>query len=176
MRKRKSVHLLIVLIAAMTVGCGGRGPQRPSFRSGSEPEVDSAQLALMALNQHLAQTADQEVRIKAQAQEEQYALYESGAWGHVFDYGNTSGPSPQRGETWTVHMRVYSLDGKLYSDIIQEMPIGQYELPLAIEASISEWHRGARVRMIAPWYAAYGMQGKEGVPPYENVIIDFELK
>ena len=49
-------------------------------------------------------------------------------------------------------------------------------MPVTVEWNISELHPGARVRMYVPWYAAYGLQGTAHVPPYENVIIELELK
>jgi len=54
--------------------------------------------------------------------------------------------------------------------------IGEHELPQGVDANIGELHRGGKARMLVPWYAAYGISGTETVPPYENVIIDIELK
>ena len=51
---------------------------------GEAPKADSAQLALLALNQQLTETADEQLHRLAQAQEENYALYENGTWVHIF--------------------------------------------------------------------------------------------
>ena len=62
------------------------------------------------------------------------------------------------------------------SDLHLGYTIGKQELPIAIEFSIREWHRGCRIRMFVPWYSAFGMQGTNDIPPYENVMIELELK
>ena len=90
--------------------------------------------------------------------------------------GDTDSPSPAPNEEWTVHMCVYSLSGQLLTDSEATYRIGMQELPPAVDANIGEWHRGARVRMYVPWYSAFGLRGTETIPPYENVIIETELK
>ncbi len=166
---------LIVLLCAALAGCGRQAPQRPSQRMGEAPKADSAQLALLALNQQLTETADEQLHRLAQAQEENYALYENGTWVHIFEPGEADEPI-REGEECTVHMRILSLEGQLYSDIEQTAHAGKYELPSAIDANITEWHHGAKVKLLAPWYAAYGIKGTDEIPPYENVMIELELK
>ena len=170
----RSQYLIVLLCAAM-VGCGQQAPQRPSQRMGQAPKVDSAQIALLALNQQLTQTADEQLYQLAQAQEETYALYENGTWGLILE-GGEANAAIREGEECTVHMRVLSLEGQLYSDIEQTVHAGKYELPSAIDANITEWHHGAKIRLLAPWYAAFGIKGTETIPPYENVIIELELR
>ena len=143
---------------------------------GQAPQADSTQLALLALNQQLTETADETVYRLAQAQEEPYALYENGTWVHLIDVGDATRGVPAEGEACTVHMRIYSLEGRLYSDIEQTARAGKYELPGAVDANIFEWNHGTKARLIAPWYAAYGIKGTDEIPPYENVIIEIELK
>lgn len=143
---------------------------------GQAPQADSTQLALLALNQQLTETADETLYRLAQAQDESYALYEHGTWAYLRDTGDTAQGAPHEGEECTVHMRIFSLDGQLYSDIEQTAHAGKYELPLAVDANIGEWNHGTKARLLAPWYAAYGIKGTETIPPYENVIIEIELK
>jgi len=164
----------LIVIAAVMLSCSQTGPQRPSQRMGESPKADSAQIALMEMNQRLAAAADETLMHTVQAQEEDYALYERGTWVHIADNGDAAQGSPQ--EECTVHMRVYGLNGTLYSDELISARIGKYELPQAIDANISNWNHGAKIRMYAPWYAAYGMQGTTRIPGYENVIIELEIK
>ena len=166
---------ILVFVLALTA-CHPQGPQRPSRRMGQAPQADSAQLALLTLNQQLAETADETLYRLAQAQEESYALYENGTWVHLIDTGDATRGVPAGGEECTVHMRIYSLEGRLYSDIEQTAHAGKYELPSAVDANIFEWSHGAKARLLAPWYAAYGIKGTDEIPPYENVIIEIELK
>jgi hypothetical protein len=171
MRERWVIGLVVLLLS----GCGGKGPQRPSQRKGSAPQADTTVLGLMEMNQQLAETADAQLHRLAREQEESYALYEQGTWVHIYDKGDTERPIHYN-EEYTVHMRVYSLKGTFYMDAEQTARAGKYELPAAIDENITDWHHGASMRMIVPWYAAYGNKGTAKVPPYENVIIDLEIR
>lgn len=173
----RSGRLAIVLLAAwLLCACGGTAPQRPSQRKSEAPPVDSAQMALLEMNMQLTKAADEQVMQLAMAQEEPYALYEASTWMHIIEQGDERKQPPRMGESCAVHMRTYTLDGKLLEDTEGTSVIGKNELPKAVEWNISELHPGARVRMYVPWYAAYGLQGTAHVPPYENVIIELELK
>lgn len=166
------------LVALLLTACGHQAPQRPSQRksgSGTEVTVDSTTLRLMALNQQLTEAAEEQLTHFAQAQEEPYALYEQGTWVHIYDAGDMQA-AVVRDEECTVRMQVYSLSGTFYMDHEQTARIGKKELPAAVEENITEWHHGARMRLLAPWYAAYGIQGTATVPSYENVIIDLEIR
>ena len=168
-------HLLPCALAALlTVGCGGKGPQIPSQRKGQAPAEDTAQLALMELNMRLAQTADAELTRIASAKEEPYALYDANVWMLIIDRGNEDLPSPTG--SCVLHMRTYSLDGRLLLDSEGTYRLGKNELPAGVEWNIDELHPGGRANMFVPWYMAYGQQGKAPVPPYENVFIEIELK
>ena len=170
---KKWIYILAILALA---GCGNPGPQRPSRRLGEAQKADSAALALLELNQHLAVAADKQLLEYVQSLDEPYALYEVSTWMRIIDRGDENSPSPVPNEEWTIAMRIYNLDGKLLVDEEGSYRIRKQELPLAVDFNIDELHRGGKARLITPWYAAYGMQGTKEIPPYENVIIDLELK
>ncbi len=173
---RNGAISLIVLVGLLLVACGKPAPQIPSQRKSSAPAVDSAALALMELNQQLAMTADQQLAQFAQTQEEQYALYEANTWMYISENGDTNSSSPAPEEEWTVHMRTYTLTGELLIDTEGSYRVGKCELPQAVDANMGELHHGAKARLLAPWYSAYGLHGTDAVLPYENVIIELELK
>jgi len=159
----------------LLIGCGHQAPQRPSQRKSQTPQADSTQLALMGLNQQLTEAADGQLYHWAQAQPEAYAQYERGVWAIVQQAGD-SGQPIHAGDECTLHMRIYSLTGHLFCDMERTARAGKYELPAAIDENITEWHHGAHIRMAAPWYAAYGIKGTADIPPYENVIIELEIR
>lgn len=130
----------------------------------------------MQVNKELAETADKQLMQRVLEQDEPYAMYEAGAWAAIIEKGDTDAPAPQRGEQWVIRMRICDLDGHLLNDTEATYTIGKHELPNAVEQNIGEWHRGCRVKMFVPWYAAFGMQGTKDIPPYENVMIELELK
>lgn len=166
----------IMLLAGLLAACSHTAPQRPSQRMGETPKGDSTQLALMEMNQQLALAADKQLTRLAQEQTEPYALYVSNTWIHILDRGDEDSFSPIPGEEWTVHMRIYDLEEHLLEDSEAAYHIGKQELPLAVEANIEEWYHGTRARMLVPWYAAFGMKGTDRIPPYENVIIEIEIR
>ena len=169
------LRVIIGMLLCLLIGCGHQAPQRPSQRKGQTPQADSTQLALMGLNQQLTEAADGQLYQWAQAQSETYALYERGVWAVIMQPGDSERPV-QAGDECTLCMRVYSLTGRMYCDMERTARIGKYELPSAIDENITEWHHGARIRMAAPWYAAYGIKGTADIPPYENVIIELEIR
>ena len=166
-----------VWLAMLLTACGHQAPQRPSQHKSGEHTVtqaDSTTIRLMEMNVQLMEAAEEQLLHYAQAQDEPYALYERGTWVHVIEQGGTQAVQPN--EECTVRMQVYSLSGTFYMDHEQTARIGKGQLPAAVEENITEWHHGARLRLIAPWFAAYGIQGTTTVPPYENVIIDLEIR
>lgn len=168
-------RIAIIGLTLLLTGCTGTAPQRPSQRKGASPQADTTALAMMELNQQLAQAADEQILHLVQAQPEPYALYERGVWAFVEQKGDTDRPV-RNGEECTVRMIVCSLSGERYTDSEITACVGKYELPAALDENMPEWHHGAHVRMYAPWYAAYGIKGKGTIPPYENVIIELEIK
>ena len=164
----------ICLAVLLMVGCGSRGPQRPSQRKSEPPQADSASLALLELNQQLTVRADEQVAKAAKAQKAPFALYERGTWAYRQQAGQ--GETIREGERCSLGMKVYSLSGQLYIDTELSALAGKYELPAAIDANITEWKHGDRITLLAPWYAAFGIKGTEHVPPYENVRIELEIR
>lgn len=167
---------LIIAGCLLLACCTHQAPQRPSQRKGEEPKVDSAQLALLELNRQMAIAADQQLAQLVQAQDEPYALCESNVWMTILERGDEEAGTPAPGEDWRVAMRVYDLKGRLLVDTEGTYRIGKRELPEGVEANIGELHRGGKAQMYVPWYAAYGITGTEDIAPYENVIIEIELR
>lgn len=168
---------VIGVLAVLVMACGRQAPQRPSHRMGETAQVDSTELAMMEFNRQMAEAADKQLLQITQAQGgETYALYYGNAWVRVLILGDEDAPTPREGEEWLLHMCVYDIQEHLLLDSEQTYRIGKYELPTAIDENIGEWHRGTKVRMYVPWYSAFGRQGTAEIPPYENVIIDLELK
>lgn len=161
---------LMVLLAA----CSQTAPQRPSQRKSEAPRPDSAQLALLELNQHLTEVADSQLASIARSEDASYALYERGTWAAIIKQGEGEAVQPK--EECTLHIRAYSLSGTLYTDTEQTARIGAQQLPPAIEENITEWKHGAQLMLLAPWYAAYGIKGTEHIPPYENLRIELTIQ
>lgn len=161
-------------IVVLLVACSPTAPQRPSQRKSVAPQPDSTQIALLELNQQLTEAADRQLASIASAEDTTYALYERGTWATIREAGEGEPVRPN--EECTIHMRAYSLSGKLYIDIEQTARIGAQQLPQAIEENITEWRHGAQLVLLAPWYAAFGIKGTEHIPPYENLRIELTIQ
>ena len=164
----------IILCALFITACTQTAPQRPSQRKSEAPKPDSTQMALLALNQQLTEAADARLASIARADTLPFALYEHGTWAAVIAPGTGETVRPK--EECTLHIRVFSLSGTLYTDNQQTAVIGAQTLPAAIEENIREWRHGAQLILLAPWYAAYGIKGTEHIPPYENIRIELEIR
>ena len=185
---------LMLVVALTLISCNGStGPQRPSQIKGGERreargerrEANNETLALLELNMQLHKAADESLRsivqeeMRAKSDAEgglTYAMYEGGVWATIIERGDVERGAPKLGEECTARMRVMRLDGALYSDEELTAPVGKYEWPAAVDRNITEWNHGAKIRMYAPWYAAYGVAGKDPIPPYENVIIELDIE
>ena len=167
---------VIIACCALLAACSHQAPQRPSQRKGEALQADSAQLALLELNRQMALAADQQLAQLVQTQDATYALYENQVWMTIITRGDEDEPTPAEGEEWRIAMQIYDLKERLLMDAEGTYRIGKRELPQGVETNISELHRGGKARLLVPWYAAYGISGTEAIPPYENVIIDIELK
>ena len=172
---KRYVYLLIGLLIFLG-GCRKQPPQLPAHRMGEGPKVDSVQMRLMELNSEMAQAADAQLTKLVQQQEDSYALYDGNVWIHFIERGDIKSPAPAEDEEWLIHLRIYTLEGRLLQDAEQTYRIGKRELPPAVDYNIGDMHRGTQARMYVPWYSAYGLQGTEEVPSYENVIIEMEIK
>lgn len=189
---RRTKGLIILAVLILIVGCSGStGPQRPSQVKGKLAETfrqkseESKEMALLELNMQLHKAADESLRsivqeeMRAKSDAEgglTYAMYEGGVWATIIERGDVERGAPKLGEECTARMRVMRLDGALYSDEELTAPVGKYEWPAAVDRNITEWNHGAKIRMYAPWYAAYGVAGKDPIPPYENVIIELDIE
>lgn len=110
----KKIQAIVVLVCSLLVGCGGKGPQRPTYKSGQAPQEDTAAIALMEMNRRMAKEADQALLRYVEGQEEQYALMAiSNAWMRIAGHGDSDGPSPKEDELWCMHIRTKDTEGRL---------------------------------------------------------------
>ena len=175
---RTTSRRLVGLICLILTACGGhQSPQRPSQWLGKSPEPDSVQLRLMELNQQMAAEADKELLHYVQTHEEAYALYLGNVWVHIWESGNDELTPYNYGQSCPLHLRIYSMDGKtLLADMRRSFQLGSNDTPYGVTEVVRELYPGARARLLAPWYSAYGIQGNGYVEPYQNVIIDLTIE
>ena len=74
-----------------------------------------------------------------------------------------------------LHLQIAELNGPLLADIEEPFVVGSGDLPVAINRSLKQMSRGEQLRIIAPWYTAYGTEGTRIIKPYTNLIITLTI-
>ena len=151
----------------MMVGCTQQ-PQQVR-RLSEKQEVDSALMAQMAFNMQMASAADQACSEWVENDSADYVLDEFGFW-----YTKTikqNADSLQAGETVRIHLQIEELNKQRVADIEDLFTVGSGDLPVAINRSLKQMSRGEQMRIVAPWYTAYGTEGTNLIKPYTNLII-----
>ena len=164
---RYSLRCGVVLMLLALVACH-KEPQKVRHISQQE-EPDSALMAQMAFNMKMAGAADRACGDWVKQDSLTYAQDDFGFW--YTKTINLYGDTLQKGEMVLTHIQVCELNGTLLADIEDYFSVGSGDLPIAINRSLRQMSRGEEMRVIAPWYTAYGSEGTALIKPYSNLII-----
>ena len=163
----KILYWGLLLVGLLFIACQ---PQPQKARHlGEEKELDSTMMAQLELNAHLAEAADKDCSAYVQNDSIVYAMDSLGFW-----YAKTiatNSDTIQRGQELSLHIQVSELRGALISDVKHYHIVGNGELPTAIARSIRMMRVGDQMRIVAPWYTAYGVEGTSVIKPYSNLLI-----
>ncbi len=163
----------IALILAFA-GCTPQAPQRPSQRSGQTSPSDSITLAMVELHQRLADAADIELNRYIKEHPGQWFSQDDGSWWMRQRGGEADRQKGGEAERLQIRLITRDLEGKLLSDVEGEYELGKCQLPEAVESVITLNFKLStfNFKVLAPWYVAYGSQGNDAIPGYQNVIIE----
>ena len=171
-----SVAVLIIALAIALSACSPQAPQRPSQRSGQQPEPDSATLAMVELHQRLADAADAELNNYIRNHPGQWFAQEDGSWYSPSPSGdnqsNSAAVAQRSGLIFHLRLVTRDLDGNLLSDVQGEYELGKCQLPSSVESTLHSTLSTLNYIVLAPWYVAYGSQGNEFIDGYQNVTIE----
>ena len=168
----KTLSLAALLSIILLVGCQ-KQPQR-ARHLGAEKEVDSITMAKLQFNQQMAQAADRLCLEIVNADTLQYTIDDFGFW-----YTKTiitDLDSIHKGDTVELHIQISEIGGKMISDIKNQFIVRSGDLPLAIVRSLKTMRRGEQMRIISPWYTAYGVEGPSIIKPYSNLLITLQIE
>ena len=168
----ETIRLLVMGYGLLVmVGCTQQ-PQ-PVRRLSEKQEPDSALMAQMAFNMQMASAADKACSEWVKNDSTTYVLDEFGFW-----YTKTTNlytHTLQAGETVTIHLQIAELNGRRLADIKDMFTVGSDDLPIAINRSLKQMSKGEQMRIVAPWYTAYGIEGTALIKPYSNIIITLTI-
>lgn len=143
-------------------------------RYGDKPKADSATLAQMQFNMHMADAADKACLDLVKSDSGQYVMDEFGFW--YKKEVQTSSDTLLSGQEVTLDIEIRELNGVLLADIHDNFVIGSDQLPMAIHRSLKMMGVGDKMAIVAPWYTAYGIEGTNIIKPYSNLIILLHVK
>lgn len=157
----------LLLIGLLLMGCAQQ-PQKVRHLN-QEQTPDSALLAQMEFNMQMADAADRACREWVKNDSIQYTIDNFGFW--YAKTVNLYADTLQKGEKVLTHIYICELNGALLADITDYFSIGSGDLPIAINRCLKQMSRGEEMRIVAPWYTAYGTEGTSLIKPYSNLII-----
>ena len=157
----------MLLLSIAFVACH-QTPQQVNRRNLQQP-IDSALIAQMQFNTRMAEQADKTCLAIVEADTLQYVMDDFGFW-----YTKTiSLPSDtlQKGQEVNAHIQITEINSNLIIDTKMPIVVGSGDLPTAINRALKIMCMGEQMRIITPWYAAYGIEGTNTIKPYSNLII-----
>lgn len=153
------------------VGCTQQ-PQ-PVRRLSEKQEIDSTLMVQLAFNMQMASAADKACSDWVKSDSATYALDDFGFW--YTKTVNLYADSLQTGEQVLLHLQMAELAGILLADVTKVFTVGSGDLPVAINRSLKQMGQGEQMRIVAPWYTAYGTEGTHLIKPYTNLIITLSI-
>jgi len=153
------------------VGCTQQPQQVRRLSDKQAP--DSALMAQMAFNMQMASDADKACSDWVKQDSAAYVLDEFGFW-----YSKTiKQPTEllQTGEAISIHLLMAELNGQILADIEDVFAVDSGDLPTAINRCLRQMRRGEQMRIVAPWYTAYGIEGTNIIKPYTNLVITLTI-
>ena len=157
----------MLLLSIAFVACQ-QTPQQVNRRNLQQP-IDSALIAQMQFNTRMAEQADKTCLAIVEADTLQYVMDDFGFW-----YTKTiKAPTDtlQKGQEVNAHICISEINGDLTLDTKIPVVVGAGDLPTAINRALKLMCVGEQMRIISPWYAAYGIEGTNSIKPYSNLII-----
>ena len=138
-------------------------------RMNSSQTADSALLAQMEFNMQMASAADKLCSDWVKNDSVAYAMDEFGFW--YAKTINQHADTLQKGEKVLTHIQIQELNGILLADIKDYFTVGSSDLPIALQRCLRQMALDEEMRIVSPWYTAYGAEGTTLIKPYSNLII-----
>lgn len=168
---RQPHRMVCMLLCMLLLGCS-KQPQQVRHLS-EKQEPDSAMMAQMQFNMHIADAADKACIEVVKKDTLPYAQDEFGFW-----YAKTKSlptDTLAKGQEVVLHLIMSELNGKTVADVKDRFVVGSGDLPTAINRSLRQMCKGEEMAIVAPWYTAYGVEGTSLVKPYTNLKIDLKV-
>ena len=160
---------LVFVITLMLISCRKPVPQLPSNKITDE---NNPELAMREMNKIMTQREDSAIQVLVNKQPVKYSKTRSGVWYNILQ--KTTADSLKTDSTVTFSYKMYDLNGQPIKEEKKTIKFGKKEVPTGLEEGLKMMRKGETIRLIVPWYLAYGISGNEGIAPYTSLI--YEVK
>lgn len=161
--------LAILFTITILIGCQQQEPQRVRHLHKTN-QTDSTAMAKLLFNKQMTEAADRDCSTFVQKDSLHYVKDNAGFW-----YVQTierNDHTIEKGQKILVDIQLSELNGNIISNIDHlEYVLGSGDLPISIARSINKMSIGEQVRIVSPWYTAYGVNGTTNIQPYSNLLI-----
>ncbi len=167
----KSRYLYIVATFIFLISCVKPTPQFPANKGNT---IDSTSINLQKLNEILALKEDSSIQNLVKKQSIPYKKTSNGIWFHKEI--ETSQDSLIKKPSIQFSYKCYTLTGEVVNSEKIKLNFGKKEIAVGLEEGIKLMRNGEKMRLIVPWYLAYGMNGKDNIPPYTSLIYEISAE
>lgn len=163
-----TIFLLLLLFSCNK----NRNAQLPSNKV---QVVDSVEFKLQQFNQRLILKEDSLLNLFVKNQSAPFKKSDLGIW--YYTVGKKTDGKPLTEEKKVlVNYRIYSLEYVLLeSHRAVEIEFGKKMVPIGLENGIKMMKNSDIIRILVPWYLAYGADGKNDILPYSSLIFEVEV-
>ncbi|MGC3979097.1 MAG: FKBP-type peptidyl-prolyl cis-trans isomerase [Paludibacteraceae bacterium] len=148
--------------------------QQAQFPSNKEKQIDSTDINLRTINETLTLKEDSIIHELVRQQKNSYIKTPSGAW--YYKESVTSLDSLKESPQAVFSYTLYTLTGEKISIEKKQVTFGKKEIPSGLEEGLKLMRKGEKIRLIVPWYLAYGMRGQDNIPPYTSLVYEITAK
>ncbi|VBB43386.1 putative Peptidyl-prolyl cis-trans isomerase [uncultured Paludibacter sp.] len=166
----KSKIFYIASILFLLYSCVKPSPQSPANK---ENKVDSTNINLRTMNEMLAQKEDSIIQEIINRQTVSFNKTTSGIW--YYKENETTLDSLKNSSSVSFAYECYSLEGDYIKSQKIKTNFGKKEIPAGLEEGLTLMRKGEKMRLIVPWYLAYGMKGKDNIPPYTSLMYEITI-
>lgn len=163
--------IYIIAVLPLCISCVKPAPQLPSNKGN---ELDSTAINLKILNEVMIRKEDSLIQDFVNKQKVPFIKNENGVWYHKAI--ETTNDSLINDTCVQFYYKCYTFSSDFIVSEKISVNIGKKEIPVGLEDGIKMMRKGEKMKLIVPWYLAYGMKGKDNIPPYTSLIYDIRVE
>ena len=163
----KNKIIVFVLLSSL-FACVKQKPQLPANKNMA---IDSTQYSLQIANEKLIAHEDSILNVFVNNDTVQYNKDKNGYWFRIQSNSNTR-------TAWDlakIEYSCFSLNNQFYCKKVETIKFGKTQLIPTLDELVKKMSLGDSATAIAPWYLAYGLKGKNKIPPYTSIKITLKL-